>query len=80
MLTREDLLKIDELLDIKLKDFATKADIEEARQERMELKDMLVGIRNELDTEHEVRAYRIEENSKRIGNHEERIGYLESLE
>lgn len=48
------------------------------RDEFMELKDMVLGIRNELDTEHEVRRKHIEENTKRSKRNEFEIKMMKN--
>lgn len=70
--------------------FATKEEVEEivdrkfeeklepVKQDIRELKDDVIGIRNELDTEHEIRRKRIEENTVRSKSNKRRIVVLEA--
>ncbi len=59
-------------------DFASKKDLKIIKKELFELKDIIIEIRKELDTEHEVRAFRIGENTKRIDTIENEVRFLKS--
>lgn len=78
-LTSKDLIKIEELL---MTLFGKRLgriekNLEGAKKERGEMKDMLVAIRNELDTEHELRYQKLEETALQTKKNTKDIKVLE---
>ncbi|MFC1780351.1 hypothetical protein ACFLY9_01510 [Patescibacteria group bacterium] len=75
-LTTNDLLKIEQLLNRKLDeklDKKFKVELAPIKKSISDLQDIVIGIRDELDTEHEFRYKKVEENSKQIGKNRKKI-------
>ena len=80
-LTTDDLLKIDELMKKLLGDRLERIEKElsTAKDERAGIKDMLIGIRAELDIEHETRYKKLEETSEQTEKNKKDIYSEESF-
>lgn len=76
-LDTEDIQKINELLTFQTNELRKEMYNNLAsKQDLLELKDELVAIRRELDTEHEIRRGRIESNTKRIDHLYQEVGSI----
>jgi hypothetical protein len=80
-LTLKDLTKIrsaikEEVKDV-LKDYVNIRAFNELKKTVYNIEDIVLGIRNELDTEHEIRLFQIDNNTKQLEDHEVRIQTLE---
>lgn len=81
MLSQNDLLKItdlfkifkQELLDI----FVTKKEFQELKDRMILLQDSVIGIKNTLNTEYELRYAKLEKVSSIVDDHENRLTCLE---
>jgi hypothetical protein len=77
-LTTKDLLKIEKLfigLIGKRLDIIEKK-LENAEKERADLKEIVIGIRTELDTEHEFRYKKLEETAVKAAKNSKEIGLV----
>lgn len=80
VLTSQDLIKIEEIL---ISFFSERLDrieqkLKEAKKERSEMKDVLITIRGELDTEHELRYKKLEETAMQTVNNTQDIKVLKN--